>query len=60
VWSLSRDARPGMTLSGRHDTLNPVIPTEEPGPIHMTVVQLSAASSSVGVMGPGFGFAAPG
>jgi hypothetical protein len=49
-----------MTASGVYQTPDPVIPAEEPGPIHMTLVQLSAASSSVGVMGPGFGFAAPG
>jgi hypothetical protein len=48
-----------MTTSGVYQTLNPVIPAEEPGPI-MTIVQRSATSDSVGVMGPGFGCAAPG
>jgi hypothetical protein len=36
------------------------IPAEEPGPIHMTLVQRSATSDIVVVMGPGFGCAAPG
>jgi hypothetical protein len=39
---------------------SPVIPAEEPGPIHMTIVHFSATFGSVVVMGPGFGCAAPG
>jgi hypothetical protein len=49
-----------MTRAGVYQILDPVIPAEEPGPIHMTLVQLSAASGSAGVMGLGFGYAAPG
>jgi hypothetical protein len=49
-----------MTTSGVYQTLDGVIPAEEPGPIHMTLVQRSATPGIVGVMGPGFGSAAPG
>jgi hypothetical protein len=49
-----------MTTSGVCQTLDPVIPAEEPGPINMTLVQRSATSGSGGIMGPGFGCAAPG
>jgi hypothetical protein len=49
-----------MTRAGRHDTLNPVIPAEEPGPIHTPIVQRSAPFGEGGFMGPGFGCAATG